>query len=88
MQQKDNKKLFDIFFTTQDKIQKADCVDWGSDSLDGDSYWLQDAYKLTLSMDEREKFEVYMIANPLVNGQSEYIDDFDTDYGHISVHVN
>lgn len=43
MQQKDNKKLFDIFFTTQDKIQKADCVDWGSDSLDGDSYWLQDA---------------------------------------------
>lgn len=39
-------------------------------------------------MDEREKFEVYMIANPLVNGQSEYIDDFDTDYGHISVHVN
>ena len=61
-QHKNNGKKYDIFFTTQEKMPKGNRFF----PLDRDSYWIKDAKRITVTTEEREELELYMISNPLV----------------------
>ena len=76
-QHKNNGRKYDVFFTVQEKMPKEECFF----TMDRNSYWLRDAKRVTLTSEEREELELYMISNPLVKSRSgDFNDDFCTIY--------
>ena len=76
-QHKNNGNKFDVFFTVQEKMPKEEKFF----TMDRNSFWLQEAKRITVTTEEREELELYMISNPLVKSRSGGIlNDFFTIY--------